>query len=109
VGTDEGEVSNIDTVEPILSSLEVSVYPNPFNPQTTFLLNIREDSFVKADIYNVKGQLIRSLLGDFVKRGEYKYVWFGEDNHGRYVGSGVYFYRVRTESVVKQGKVVLLK
>jgi hypothetical protein len=80
-------------------------YPNPFNPSTTISFAIPEESVVKIEIFNIKGQKIKTLIDDHLVRGEHKIVWDGNDDSGRQVSSGVYFYRLevngKTEAVDK--------
>ena len=85
--------------------LNLSNYPNPFNPTTTISFSIPEESNVKLSIYNIKGQKIKSLLNDQITSGEHSIVWNGEDDSGKKVSSGVYLYKLnvngKTEAVRK--------
>ena len=47
---------------------------------------------VQIDVYNIRGQKVRSLVNDFHQYVEYSVVWDGTDDSGQRVGSGVYFY-----------------
>jgi hypothetical protein len=85
-------------------------YPNPFNTQTilSFRLN-NSHARVTLDIYNLRGQLMTTLLDDQLATGYYRVIWKGTDQNGKNVGSGVYFYQIRVDSQKKGGKMILLR
>ena len=65
---------------------------------------------LKLSVYNVRGQLIKTLIdGPRPAGADQTIVWDGSDNLGSRVSSGVYFYEARLESEVKIGKMTLLK
>jgi len=86
--------------------------PNPFNPSTTISYCIPEGKMVDVTlrIYNVRGQLIKSLV-DVPRQypGEYHVFWDGRTAIGETVASGVYFYRLQAGDYVKTRKMVILK
>ena len=89
-------------------------YPNPFNPETWIPYQLSQDSEVKIWIYDVGGQLVRSMEVGFQEAGIYSsrekaIYWDGKNQDGEPVSSGVYFYilEMGTESQTKQ--MVILK
>jgi hypothetical protein len=84
---------------------DISNAPNPFNPSTTISFAIPEESVVKIEIFNIKGQKVKTLIDDHLVPDEHKIIWDGDDDSGRQVSSGVYFYRLevngKTEAVDK--------
>jgi len=77
-------------------------YPNPFNPETWVPYKLAQDTSVTIHIYNVKGQLIRTLHLGNKNAGVYmtkdKAVhWDGKDRLGQFVASGMYFYTLQAE------------
>jgi flagellar hook assembly protein FlgD len=50
---------------------------------------------VSVDIFNIKGQLVRSLLSEMQQRGSHSVIWNGRDSQDRACASGFYFYRVQ--------------
>jgi hypothetical protein len=84
-------------------------YPNPFNPVTTIQFSISIPGHVQLDIYNVKGQLVKTLVNASLEPDRYKLTWEGTDNKNREMSNGVYFYRLRTDSYTKTKKMILLK
>jgi len=96
---------------PINFALEQN-YPNPFNPTTLIQYSIPErenNSFVKLEIYNLQGKLIKTLIGTNLASGNYQIKWDAIDNSGRHVPSGLYLYRLRVNSFVQSKKMLLLK
>ena len=91
-------------------------YPNPFNPSTTIpfqagsrKLGAGRPSHTTLKIYNILGQLVRTLVDEEKVPGSYKIIWDGKDNLGKEVGSGIYFYQLRTEEYTATKKMVLLR
>ncbi|MCP4728390.1 MAG: T9SS type A sorting domain-containing protein, partial [bacterium] len=84
-------------------------YPNPFNPTTTIEYQIPEADIVILEIYNIKGQLVRTLVNKTQSAGLYRIKWDGMDSNRRRVASGVYIYSIRTKNYKKAKKMVLLK
>jgi hypothetical protein len=84
-------------------------YPNPFNPQTTIAFSIKDRGAVSVKVYNVAGELVRTLANDDRAAGSYTLVWDGRNDAGQPVSSGVYFYKLVTNSFSQTKKMVLLK
>ena len=103
VGIEESEL-NIQN-----SKLRISNYPNPFNPTTTISFNLPSDSDVSIDVYNVKGQKVKTLVNQKMVAGNNNVIWNGDDNNGSKVSSGIYFYKVKTNQATAMKKIMLLK
>lgn len=85
-------------------------FPNPFNPTTTISFSIEQtSSFVTLEIYNLKGQKVKTLISDRFEAGNYSTTWNGTDNENSTVSSGIYFYKMKTDFGVDMKKCVLLK
>jgi hypothetical protein len=85
-------------------------YPNPFNPSTTITFQIRDRAHVTLRIYNVAGQLVRTLVDETRAPGvSHTVEWEGRNAHGQTVATGVYFYRIATRGFSSTRKMVLLK
>ncbi len=93
---------------PVLTPFAVSSYPNPFNPATRLDYTIPAAGHLKLKIYNVRGELVRSLIDGPVTEGGFV-VWDGVNQQGGQVSSGVYFYEARIGGEVKVGKMALVK
>jgi len=99
--------SNENIIERDLINL--SNYPNPFNPRTTINFSIPKTDLVNIEIYNVKGQKVKGLLSEVKQKGEYAIDWNGEDSQGISCSSGIYFCRIETSSAKKMHKMILMK
>lgn len=84
-------------------------YPNPFNPNTTISYDVKDASEVFLAIYNVKGQLIRSLVNEAKSTGHYTVEWDGKDQHGSVVGSGIYQYVMKAGKYQETRRMTLMK
>jgi hypothetical protein len=85
--------------------------PNPFNPSTTISFGLPEDSDVRIEIFNLLGQKVKTLMNGPQRAGFKRVVWNGDDQSGKSVSSGVYFYRLLTDdgSFERSKKMMLLK
>jgi len=83
-------------------------YPNPFNAWTTISYRVPEAE-VQIDIYNVRGQLVRTLAQGQVPAGSHTQTWDGRDTRGDEVESGLYFCRLRSGHISLTRKLVLLR
>ena len=88
---------------------QVGNYPNPFNPSTTIYFSLAESAFVELDVYNAKGQLVRTLAAQDFAAGQHSLVWNGTDAAGQDVTSGVYYYRIQTAAGQQSQRMLLLK
>ncbi len=66
-------------------------YPNPFNPVTTISFTVPVEGRAVFSIYNVKGELVRTLVDRILPTGPAQVVWDGTGDDGRRLASGVYF------------------
>jgi hypothetical protein len=84
-------------------------YPNPFNPTTTisFELDFAADVFLA--IYDVRGEMVKTLDSGFHPKGVKSTVWHGKNNHGQPVASGVYLVRLSVGGLNEVQKMILLR
>ena len=87
----------------------VQNYPNPFNPSTTIEYYITKGDNVTLNIYDSVGRLIKTLVDEYNKPGEYKVTWDGRNNNGKIVASGAYFFQMITEGFQSSKKMILLR
>ena len=83
--------------------------PNPFSSHTSINYSIPELTNVTIKIYDVRGQLVRSLISGQQPAGEHSVEWNGKNDDANYANSGVYFYRLQTEGYVETMKMFMLK
>lgn len=84
-------------------------YPNPFNPATTISYALEKSGNVELEVYNLLGQKIKTLFSGSQKAGNHQIDWDGTDRSGRFVSSGLYFYRLETESSAEVKKMMLVR
>ncbi|PID29227.1 MAG: hypothetical protein CSB55_02090 [Candidatus Cloacimonadota bacterium] len=91
-------------------------YPNPFGISqdgrscfTSIVFSLRNDSRASLSVYNIKGQKVKTLLDEDLRAGVHEVIWNGEDNYGKHVASGVYFYRLNADRKTLSKKCLLLK
>jgi hypothetical protein len=86
------------------------IYPNPFNPATSIGFELPTPLYTKVMIYDVKGELVRTLIpGSLFPAGNHTVSWNGRDDKGNGVASGVYFCRLLAGDLVSTKRLVLLK
>ena len=85
-------------------------FPNPFNPDTTIGYELAESADVTLQIYNVVGQVVRTLMAaESQSVGRYQVRWDGMDDRGVPVSSGIYFYQISAGKFQDVRKLMLLK
>ena len=84
-------------------------YPNPFNPSTTIRYGLPEQSDIVLRVYNIKGQLVKTLENGAQSAGYHEVTWNGGDNTGKKISSGIYFYKLHTSDFTSMKKMILLK
>ena len=83
--------------------------PNPFNPQTTIALYLKQAGGGDVRIYDLRGHLVTELYRGPMNAGENRYLWDGRDRGGRAVASGAYWVQARTPDQVHTLKIMLLR
>jgi len=90
----------------------ISNYPNPFNPETTITFSLSHTSIgerIRLEIYNIRGQKVRTLFDGIAEKSSYSLVWNGQNDRGSNMPSGVYYYRLTTPREATTNKMLLLK
>jgi len=102
-------VAGGDAQNPALITRLNSNYPNPFNPTTTISFDLAESGRARLSVYNLRGQLVRTLFNGEKESGRHSIVWDGRDDTNRSVSSGVYFYRLETPKHTSTRKMLMVK
>ncbi|MFZ1683506.1 MAG: FlgD immunoglobulin-like domain containing protein [Candidatus Zixiibacteriota bacterium] len=84
-------------------------YPNPFNPTTQIEFSLPKASSVRLDVYNILGNLVRTIVDQPYSAGIHQVTFDGRNSAGTPVASGLYFYRLTAGQFVQTKKMVLLK
>jgi len=102
-----GEEPGIPSIP--LETLLFSAFPNPFNPSTNLRYSLKEAGDVRIDVFNLKGQILKSFENVYQQPGYYQIAWDGRDADGREVGAGIYFYRMTSGKYSATKKMVMAK
>jgi len=84
-------------------------YPNPLKRQTQIEYQIPSSDLVSLAVYNVLGQQVKILVSGKQSAGRHSVVWKGDDQSGRKVASGIYFYKLTTSGNMAVKKMLVVK
>jgi len=84
-------------------------YPNPFKSRTAIRYSLPTKSKVSLLIYNISGQLVKTLINQHQTSGIYSVNWDGRDDKGRTLAQGIYFYRLKTNGFSNTKRLVLIR
>jgi ligand-binding sensor domain-containing protein len=100
-------VSNAEQLVP--QAMGCVNYPNPFRESTTIRFEKKSDGFLQVNIYNLKGQKLRTFEGTDLPRGEREIVWDGKDEHGQNCATGLYLIQMQDRAGSRTRKALKLK
>jgi hypothetical protein len=103
-GCESGYVYSLDRRTALPAGYSLSSSPNPFNPTAKITFALPVGSHVRLDIFNIVGQRVTTLADGYFEAGEYSYEW---DASG--VASGIYLYRLTTDTFSQAKQMVLMK
>ncbi|MFC1887254.1 FlgD immunoglobulin-like domain containing protein [Candidatus Cloacimonadota bacterium] len=106
---DLGMTSSDDTTIPDNNLALSQNYPNPFNPSTRIDFQIEEAEDVSLEVFNIKGQKVKTLVNGYKAAGDYSVEWNGINDEGKSVTSGIYFYRLSSKRFSSTRKMILLQ
>lgn len=104
IGISEKEITLRPDQEAFLESC-----PNPFYKNTTVKFVLNRKTKVSLKVYDLSGRLVRTLADNVIDAGYSEIRWNGRNAQGRKLASGIYFYRLTTETVTLTNKVLLLR
>ena len=84
-------------------------YPNPFNPTTTIEYRMAETAHVSIKVYNMLGQVVKTLVNGTMPAGTHRVDWNATDDSGTAVSTGVYMYRMEAGGQTAARTLVLMK
>ncbi|MCD4817929.1 MAG: T9SS type A sorting domain-containing protein [Candidatus Cloacimonetes bacterium] len=85
-------------------------YPNPFNPETKISFSTSDSSEnTELEIYNLKGQKVKTLVDEKLEVGNHSVIWNGKDDFGKPVTSGIYFYKFKSGKFTSTKKMIMMK
>lgn len=84
-------------------------FPNPFNAFTRITYYLPVSTQVSLKIFNIQGQLVRTLIDEIQIQGSHAVVWDGLADDGSVLATGIYVCQLHCMGMVKTRKMVLLK
>lgn len=84
-------------------------YPNPFNPSTTISFSLPRRMNTTLKIYNILGQVVKTLVDSELCGGNHKIIWNGKNDQDNLLPSGMYFIRIKSQNQVIVKKMLLIK
>ncbi|MEI7725168.1 MAG: agmatine deiminase family protein [Bacteroidota bacterium] len=84
-------------------------YPNPFSTVTTIPLEINQRSSISIEILDIRGAKVKTLVSQVFEPGTITIQWDGTDYHGNKLPSGIYLYRLITESNIQTKRLIFIK
>ncbi|MDP8203789.1 MAG: T9SS type A sorting domain-containing protein [Candidatus Tenebribacter mawsonii] len=103
VDVEENEIIQLANI------LNLTNYPNPFNPSTTISFSVQNNSNVELSIFNIKGQKVTTLINEEMQKGKHSIIWSGLDSNNKSVSSGIYFYKIKASDQELVKRMLLLK
>ena len=101
--------SSDEDLSPVYVTSLTGIYPNPFNPSTSISFSLAKESKIEIEIYNLRGQKIKSLLNEVRDIGNHSIIWEGKDDNNSTVCSGMYLVKMKTDMGIFTEKALLLK
>ncbi len=105
-GEMRSDVQNIRT--PALTLALAQNTPNPFTPSTSISFTLPRNERARIDVYDVGGKHIATLVDRALMAGPNTITWDGRSRDGRRVNSGIYFYRLSSESGTVTRKLMIV-
>ena len=106
---DRGDVAAVG-VPSLGTDLQLSNYPNPFNPRTVIRFTTPEPATVNLRVFDFRGRHVRTLInGQLLSEGPQEVVWDGTDNSGHPLAAGAYFSQVVAGPHTETRRMTLLK
>lgn len=89
--------------------LELKLSHNPARAGVSGSMTIKTDGPVRLQVFDMAGRRIKSILGEAMRAGQYRWAWRGDDHAGQRVGAGVYFIALDSGGEARRERVVLLR
>lgn len=116
--TDEFKLSEVSRIifEGIISVddytsniLKFNNFPNPFEHKTTIAFTLEKGNKVDLTIYDINGNIIKTIFSGIIEQGEHKIEWDGCNSNGLFVCSGNYFYQLKVNNEIITKKLIIIK
>lgn len=79
-------------------------FPNPFNPATIISYKINQSGFVTLKVYNLVGQVVRTLVSEYQETGTFSKQFDASD-----LSAGIYLYKLQVNNFTSVKRMTLIK
>lgn len=100
-------ITGVEDYIAVLFNLEN--YPNPFYQNTTITFTLEKCSKVELTIFDINGNLIKSLLNDFFETGKHIADWDGTNSDGTIAVAGNYYYQLKVDNEIITKNMIFIK
>jgi len=91
----------------IENNMTMNAWPNPFNDEISFSIDIQEGSHISLEIYDLSGKKIRTIANAQLQSGQHQFSWDGTSVSGNNASEGMYIYILQNNTEQKTGKIIL--
>lgn len=102
-------VGNDNDVIPSALPASLNCSPNPFSISSEISFSLEKPGLTTLNIYNTKGQLVKSVIQEIKSAGQYKVTWSGDNDYGKTLTSGIYILRLTSNGLTKTAKIIYHK
>jgi len=88
---------------------DLEIYPNPFVHSSVIRYLIAKESYIELKVYNITGQLVKTLVDKQQKARTYIVHWDRRNNKSKPIPSGVYFVKLKADGFLQTKKILLLR
>lgn len=103
------QITIVANDDPLQKPITVSNYPNPFSTGTMIKFSLAETMPLSLEVFNIKGQKVRSLCSGIKKAGSHTISWDGKSDNGQNLPSGNYLLRLKQGNRSLTRKLLLLR
>ena len=100
-------IVEVDDPQIPVASLALKSWPNPARHRCDIGFQLSKAAFTRLAVYNLKGQLIRTLASDRLSAGTHQFVWDGRDMRGNACAGGIYLLRLQSGDIRTAKKLLL--
>ncbi len=101
--------ANDEHVMPETSAKIAGIWPNPFKTSCNITFSTTAKGPVRLEVFNLRGQKVRSLASGYLAKGNHNLVWNGTDDFGKALASGVYHLRLQAGEARQTRKITIIK
>jgi len=104
------EISKVDEREnTVVGNYSLEAFPNPFNPMTQIRIKTKEAQKTRIEVYNLQGKKVKTLFNDNLSSGTTNFYWYGDNDSGATLPSGIYFITASSAENHRAIKISLIK